>query len=78
MMTGTIEAEAGVEDEGEEEEEAAAAVISKKQMSFKQDWKAFCVASTSREKSESSAALLKLLNNIKFNHDTVRRSSRRK
>lgn len=78
MMTGAIEA---VEvEEGEEEEEAAAAVISKKQMSFKQDWKAFCVASTSWEKSEFSAALFKLINNIKFNHDTVRRrsSSRRK
>jgi hypothetical protein len=60
MMTGAIEA--GVEVEEEEEERAAAAVISKKQMSFKQDWKAFCVASTSREKSESSAALFKLVN----------------
>jgi hypothetical protein len=69
MTTGTIEAEAEEEVEEEDEEEAAAAVISKKQMSFKQDWKAFCVASTSREKSESSAALFKLINNIKLNHD---------
>jgi hypothetical protein len=68
MMTGAIEAgvEVEVEEEGEEEEEAAAAVISKKQMSFKQDWKAFCVASTSREKSESSAALFKLVNDIRL------------
>ena len=60
MVTGTVEEEEEEEKEEEEEEEevaaaAAAAVISKKQISFKQDWKDFCAASTTREKSESSA-----------------------
>ena len=64
--------------EEEEEERAAAAVISMRQMSFKQDWKAFCVASTSRVKSESSAALFKLINDIRLNYDRVRRRSSRR
>ena len=57
MVTGTIEEE---EEEEEEEEVAAAEVISMKQISFKQDWKDFSAALTTREKSESSADRFKL------------------
>lgn len=83
IKTGAIEEPVEEEVEEEEEEEraaaAAAAVISKRQMSFKQDWKAFCVASTSRAKSESSAALFKLINDIRLYYDEMwRRSSRRR